>query len=92
MTRFFGAGGASIVAYQRVGVGSNHDTYPTFGAHLTLRPGASVLGACTVGAGCQIAAESLLLDRDLPADSLYIGNPKTAVVRPNPAPYPLWRH
>ncbi|WP_374943855.1 hypothetical protein [Sphingomonas sp.] len=80
-----------FVSYQRVGVGSNHDVYPCFGRHVTLRPGAAVLGAATIGEMCQIATESLVLDRDVPAHSLYIGNPKTAVVRPNRAPYPLWR-
>lgn len=80
-----------FVAYQRVGVGSNHDVYPTFGRHVTLRPGSAVLGNCTIGDGCQIATESLVIDRDLPPDTLYIGNPKTAVTKPNTARYPLWR-
>jgi serine O-acetyltransferase len=80
-----------FVSYQRVGVGSNHDVYPSFGHHVTLRPGAAVLGASTIGDNCQIATESLVLDRDLPAGSLYIGNPKTATVKPNTLPYPLWR-
>lgn len=80
-----------FVAYQRVGVGSNRDVYPTFGKHVTLRPGAAVLGASTIGDHCQIATESLVLDRDLPANTLYIGNPKTAVLKANPGPYPLWR-
>jgi serine O-acetyltransferase len=80
-----------FVSYQRVGVGSNHDVYPRFGRHVTLRPGAAVLGDCTIGDNCQIATESLVLDRDLPPNTLYIGNPKQAALRPNPAPYPLWR-
>lgn len=80
-----------FVAYQRCGVGSNHDVYPTFGEHVTLRPGSAVLGDSTIGHGCQIAAESLVIDRSLPDNSLYIGNPKTAVVKNNSAPYPLWR-
>lgn len=80
-----------FVSYQRVGVGSNHDVYPQFGQHVTLRPGASVLGACAIGDNCQIAADSLVLDRDVPAGSTYIGNPKTAALRANLAPYPLWR-
>jgi serine O-acetyltransferase len=80
-----------FVAYQRCGVGSNHDIYPTFGRHVTLRPGSAVLGRSHVGEMCQIAAESLVIDRDLPANSLYIGNPKTAVVKRQEIPYPLWR-
>lgn len=80
-----------FVAYQRCGVGSNHDIYPTFDAHVTLRPGSAVLGRSHIGKGCQLAAEALLIDRDLPAGSLYIGNPKTALVKPNAGAYPLWR-
>jgi serine O-acetyltransferase len=80
-----------FVAYQRVGVGSNRDIYPRFGEHVTLRPGAAVLGNCQVGAHSQIATESLLLDRDLPENSLYIGGPKSAEVRAQRNTYPLWR-
>ena len=80
-----------LVAYQRVGIGSNHDAYPRLGAHLTLRPGSSVLGACKIGDRCQIAAESLLLDRDLPDDTLYIGSPGSPKIRTQTFTYPLWR-
>lgn len=80
-----------FVAYQRCGVGSNRDVYPTFGRHVTLRPGSAVLGNSRIGDICQIAAESLIIDRDLPPNSLYIGNPKTAMVKRQESPYPLWR-
>lgn len=80
-----------FVAYQRVGVGSNHDVYPRFGRHVTLRPGAAVLGRAVIGDDCQIATESLVLDRALPAGTLYIGRPPAAVQKPNAGRYPLWR-
>jgi serine O-acetyltransferase len=80
-----------FVAYQRCGVGSNRDVYPSFGRHVTLRPGSAVLGNSRIGDHCQIAADSLVIDRDLPDHSLYIGNPKTAVVKRQESPYPLWR-
>lgn len=80
-----------FVSYQRCGIGSNHDVYPTLGRHLTLRPGSAILGKCRVGEHCQLAAESLLLDRDLEDRSLYIGNPRTASVGRNDGAYPLWR-
>jgi serine O-acetyltransferase len=80
-----------FVAYQRCGVGSNKDIYPRFGEHVTLRPGSSVLGDCTIGSHCQIAAESLVIDRNLADHSLYIGNPKAAVVKRQETIYPLWR-
>jgi serine O-acetyltransferase len=81
-----------FVAYQRCGVGSNHDVYPSFGEYVTLRPGSAVLGNSKIGDNCQIAAEALVIDRDLPDNSLYIGNPKTAVVKPQLSHYPLWRN
>ena len=80
-----------FVAYQRCGVGSNHDIYPTFGKYVTLRPGSAVLGNSRLGDNIQIAAEGFVLDRDLPDNTLYIGNPKTAVTKPQGAHYPLWR-
>jgi serine O-acetyltransferase len=80
-----------FVAYQRCGVGSNRDVYPTFGKYVTMRPGSAVLGNSAIGENCQIATESLVLDRDLPENSLYIGDPKTARIKPNTAHYPLWR-
>lgn len=80
-----------FVSYQRCGIGSNHDIYPTLGRHVTLRPGSAVLGNCRIGGHSQIAADSLVLDRDLADHSLYIGNPKTAVVMRNDGVYPLWR-
>jgi len=80
-----------LIAYQRVGVGSNHDVYPTLGRHLTLNPGSAVLGRSSVGDHCSIATESLLLDRDLPANSVYIGSPRDALIKPRKHNPSIWR-
>lgn len=80
-----------LIAYQRVGIGSNHDTYPTLGRYLTLHPGSAVLGNATIGDNCSIAAESLLLDRDLPPNSVYIGNPRDHLIRTQTHLQPIWR-
>lgn len=80
-----------LTVYQRCGVGSNHGVYPTFGSHTTLRPGSSVLGNCNVGNNCSLAAGSLLLDNDLPDNTLYIGNPKQFVTREQKDTLPIWR-
>lgn len=80
-----------LLVYQRCGVGSNRDVYPTLDRHVTLRPGSAVLGRSTVGDCSTIAAESLLLDRDLAAGSVYIGNPRDHTIRPQTAPLPIWR-
>lgn len=83
--------GDYLIAYQRVGIGSNHNIYPTLGNHVTLRPGSSVLGRSVVGDNCSIAAESLLLDRDLPPNSVYIGNPREHTIRTQIQVQPIWR-
>ena len=70
--------GDYFIAYQRCGVGSNHDVYPELGEFVTLRPGSSVLGRCKVGRNCTLAAGSLLLDTDLPDDTVYIGDPSAS--------------
>ena len=80
-----------FVAYQRCGVGSNKDVYPTFGRHVVLRPGSAVLGNSRIGDCCQIATESLVLDRDVPDHTLYIGGPKVAVLRRQESPVAFWR-
>ena len=80
-----------LIAYQRVGIGSNHGVYPRLGTYLTLHPGSAVLGNCSVGDHCSIATESLLLDRDLPAGSLYIGSPRDHNIRSQSQMHPIWR-
>ena len=81
-----------LLVYQRCGVGSNHDIYPTLGPYTTLRPGSAVLGQCTLGRNNTLAAESLLLDRDLPNDSVYMGNPRDFVLRPSKGTPSIWRN
>lgn len=80
-----------FTAYQRCGIGSNRDVYPKMGKFVTLRPGSAILGRCKIGDNVQIATESLVLDRDIPDNSVYIGNPRAAIVKPLTEGYPLWR-
>jgi serine O-acetyltransferase len=80
-----------LVVYQRCGVGSNHDIYPELGPFFTLRPGAAVLGKCKVGTSVTVAAESLVLDRDIQDDTLYIGNPRDFSLRKGKGKLDIWR-
>lgn len=80
-----------FVVYQRCGVGSNHDAYPELGEFVTLRPGSAVLGNSRIGRNCTIATESLVLDRNLPDDTVYIGNPRDFTTRPAGGVLPIWR-
>ncbi len=80
-----------LVVYQRCGVGSNHGAYPEIGAGVTLHPGSAVLGCSKIGDGCTIAAESLVLDREVPSGSLYIGSPRDCSVIPRAPDHVIWR-
>lgn len=81
-----------FLVYQRCGVGSNHEIYPTLGPYTTLRPGSAVLGQCKLGRNNTLAADSLLLDQDLPNDSVYIGNPRDFVIRAAREVPAIWRN
>ena len=76
-----------FMAYQRCGIGSNHDVYPSLGRHVTLRPGSAVLGHNVV-----IAAESLALDHSVPANSVYFGNPRDHWTRAKTSLESIWRN
>jgi serine O-acetyltransferase len=80
-----------LLVYQRCGVGSNHDVYPTLGEFTTLRPGAAVLGRSRLGRNCTVAAEALVMDRDLPDDVVYFGNPRDFSTRAAGSLPPIWR-
>jgi serine O-acetyltransferase len=81
----------NLLVYQRCGVGSNHDVYPRLGRHLSLRPGSAVLGRCVVGDNVTVAAESLVLDRDLADNITYIGNPRDYVMHARHGTEKIWR-
>jgi serine O-acetyltransferase len=80
-----------LLVYQRCGIGSNHDIYPSLGRHVTLRPGSAVLGDSRVGDFCSIAAESLVLDHEVPANTVYFGNPRDHWSRARNSAENIWR-
>jgi len=81
-----------FLVYQRCGIGSNHDVYPEMREFVTLRPGSSILGNCFVEENCTIASDSLLLDKNLGRNSLYIGNPRDHIIKTNSEVLPIWKH
>jgi serine O-acetyltransferase len=80
-----------FLIYQRCGIGSNHDVYPVMKEYVTLRPGSSILGNCLVKENCTIAAGSLLLDKNLEKNSIYIGNPRDYIIKTNSDLLPIWK-
>lgn len=80
-----------FLVYQQCTVGSNKGVYPTLGEYLSLHPGASVLGKCTVGENCTLGAGALLLDKDLKKDTLYVGSPNNYTIRPSVEKSLAWK-
>lgn len=79
-----------FIVYQRCGIGSNHDIYPTLGENLTMHPGSSILGNSITGKNCEIAAESLVIDFNIESNNLYIGNPKNYFLKGKTEISPFW--
>jgi serine O-acetyltransferase len=84
--------GERLVVYQRCSVGSNRGAYPEIGSGVTMHPGSAVLGRARIGDGSTIAAESLVLDREVPAASLYIGSPRDCTIVPRAPDRAIWRN
>lgn len=80
-----------LLVYQRCGVGTNNDAFPKLGEFVSLRPGAVVLGNSRIGRNCTIAAGSLVLDRDLDDDTVYIGSPRDFTTRRARGLPKIWR-
>jgi len=80
-----------FVVYQRCGIGSNHDIYPRLGKYLTMRPGSAILGDAEIQENCHMAAESFLIDKSLPANTLVYGPPGNQKMKRNPSYHDAWR-
>lgn len=80
-----------FLVYQQCNVGSNKNIYPTLGEYVSLHPGASVLGNCTVGENCTIGAGALLMDRSLEKDIVYVGAPNHYRIKISTEKNPVWK-
>ena len=79
-----------FIAHQKCNIGSNKDKFPKLGKYVSLHPGAAILGDCRVGENCKISAGSLLIDRDLDDNSVYIGMPRDHIIRKSDNKLSIW--
>ena len=75
--------GGFLCVYNNVSVGSNlQRSYPVFGRGVVLFGGARVIGRATVGDNCWIAPQAVVMDRDVPSNSIAYGLPPETGVKP----------
>jgi serine O-acetyltransferase len=85
-----------FLVYQNCTIGSSrqqkngNNDYPILGDYLAVYKGASILGKCDVGNNCKISCNSLLMDEDLPQNSIYIGTNKNRIIKTNQNPDHIW--
>jgi serine O-acetyltransferase len=66
--------GKYLIVNQCCTVGNNHGIYPELGDRVILRPGATILGNCRIGNNVQIGANTTVIDRDVPDNTVVLGN------------------
>ena len=76
--------GPFLIISQGSTIGQNHNRYPRIEGPLLVGPGASVLGDCHIGRNVIIGARALVIDRDIPDDTLVLGMAPDLVLKDNP--------
>lgn len=86
-----------FIIYQGCTIGSargakagEKSIFPVLGKFCSVYKGAAVLGNCHGGDNCKISAHSLLIDRDLDANKIYIGTRLNNVIKDNRGPDSIW--
>lgn len=63
-------------------VGNNKGVYPSFGEHVSMMSGSKVLGNCHIGDHVILAANSFIIDQDIPSYSIVFGMSRDSVIKP----------
>ena len=69
----YGEFGPFIALTQNCTIGHNHGAYPTIQGGLWMGPGSAILGRSKVGRNVRLAANALVVDRDVPDDVVVFG-------------------
>ena len=68
-----GSFGDYLVVYQNCTIGSSHDSYPILGEAALLYAGTKVLGSTRIGDNVVVGADSLLINVNVPSNTLVVG-------------------
>lgn len=62
-------------------VGNNKGIYPSFGSHVTLYKGATIIGNCKIGSNVIISANTYIKDTDIPSNVIVFGSSPNLVLK-----------
>lgn len=79
----YGDFGPVIIVSQNCTIGKNNDAYPTVEGGLAMGPGSMILGNCRIGKNVRLGANSAIIDKDVPADTLVFGQGPDLVFKDN---------
>jgi serine O-acetyltransferase len=73
-----------FVVYQHCTVGSNLDgTYPTIGEGVEMYGGSAIIGDCTVGGNTALSFGTVVMDENVPANSVVFGRSPALILKPS---------
>ncbi|AIE86627.1 serine acetyltransferase [Fimbriimonas ginsengisoli Gsoil 348] len=75
--------GNYFVTYQNCAIGATESGYPTFGDGVVFYAKSSCLGGCQIGDEVVFGANSFLIDKDVPSNSVVIGQFPGQKIKPN---------
>ncbi len=70
--------------HQNCTVGNNRGLYPRIGKHVTMLANSQIIGDCDIGDHVMLAANTCVIDEDVPECSLVFGRSPNLIFKPRP--------
>lgn len=80
----YGHYGRFLIVHQGCTIGENNGRYPEIGAGCVVGPQSMILGQCRIGRNVRFAAGSMVIDRNIPDDTIVFGRTPDIKLKPNP--------
>lgn len=89
--------GNNLVFQQNCTVGGNRGVYPVLGDFVWLHANSSVIGNCRIGNNVFLAANTHVMNAEIPDNSLVFGSSPNLIIKERPDSYfyeksPFWTH
>lgn len=81
----YGDFGPFIVVTQQCTIGQNGGKYPSIEGGLWMCPNSVILGKCRIGRNVKLAANSMVVDQDVPDNTIVFGVARDVYFKPNPS-------